>query len=321
MNTTLTTYAVIVFCYAGVVLATQAMVGAPVTSVLWEILGTIPAGVGVFMLVAWQGIIPLALALFLLRRFMTIPRVLFAGKILILHALFFLLFFTQKTSMPALSTFWADPVLADIDLFLHRVDPYVLTHAVLGWVPAGILNFIYSSCWFLPAFYLPVWIALLDPDDTRVRRFIVLHASVWVILGSGLALAMLSAGPVYYDALFEGGRFAGLTAALASSGITDSGVGYTQSHLWSNYINGVTSAGAGISAFPSVHVGMATVIALYIHERCPNWRWVSILTVLCFQILSVHLGWHYAIDGYASIVVVFAIWAALKRGARKSAAA
>jgi hypothetical protein len=32
---------------------------------------------------------------------------------------------------------------------------------------------------------------------------------------------------------------------------------------------------------------------------------------------SVHLGWHYALDGYASIVAVIVLWHAVGRGLRR----
>ena len=66
--------------------------------------------------------------------------------------------------------------------------------------------------------------------------------------------------------------------------------------------------GSGISAMPSMHVALATLFALV------GWRtnrWVGIATTLfavIIQIGSVHLGWHYAIDGYAGAVGMIVIW-------------
>ena len=59
---------------------------------------------------------------------------------------------------------------------------------------------------------------------------------------------------------------------------------------------------------PSVHVAMATILALL------AWRISKLLGVLMsaylivIQIGSVHLAWHYAIDGYVSIILTIIIW-------------
>ena len=62
--------------------------------------------------------------------------------------------------------------------------------------------------------------------------------------------------------------------------------------------------GGGISAFPSMHAAMATLWAGYLVERS---RWLApiglgFLAVILY--LSVYTGWHYAVDGIASIAVV-----------------
>jgi hypothetical protein len=66
----------------------------------------------------------------------------------------------------------------------------------------------------------------------------------------------------------------------------------------------------GISAMPSVHVAAAVLFALV------GWqvgRAMGIgFTIYALVILtgSVHLGWHYAVDGYLSAAAVLLLWAA-----------
>ena len=74
--------------------------------------------------------------------------------------------------------------------------------------------------------------------------------------------------------------------------------------LWNVYVDHGQAFGSGISAFPSVHVAMAVVTSLYLAERS---RWlapVGIAFVAIILFMSVYSGFHYAIDGYASILVV-----------------
>lgn len=260
-------------------------------------------------------IIPILGAMyFLVDRSQIRARALSALLALVLCTAFFLTFTMVKTTLPYVLPFWADPMLARADLLLHLgTDPYVLTHALFGWINPELAQTIYVGLWLLPAMFFPVVLFLLDGDDQRRQRFLILYLFSWIGLGSVLALAFMSAGPIYYDALCDCERFAGLTAALSESGITDSSVGHTQSVLWQSYTAGGNVVGSGISAFPSVHLALATVWALYLAER---WRVaipVSILLVLTYLVLSVHTGWHYAIDSYASILIVGAGWIWLRR--------
>jgi hypothetical protein len=67
---------------------------------------------------------------------------------------------------------------------------------------------------------------------------------------------------------------------------------------------------SGISAFPSVHVAVA---ALYVFvgfavHRLLGWAFLALL--LGTLVGSVHLAWHYALDGYVAIVAVAALWVA-----------
>ncbi|PVA07354.1 phosphatase PAP2 family protein [Thalassorhabdomicrobium marinisediminis] len=319
MNTTLRSYAMIVSLYAACVMGVHAAIGLSPLTLLGEVITSLPGAMALFVVFAGNSILPVVMVLILLRKHIDIRRVPFVFAIMGLHAIFFMMFFAFKTSMPAMTGFWADPILARLDAALHFGDPYRLTHAVLSDIPARYLSFIYTSCWLLPAFFLPVWIVALDGDEKRVRRFILLHAFVWAVLGSFLALMFLSAGPVFYDRLIEGDRFSDLLVALKVSGISDSNVGLAHTDLWTKYIDGENAAGSGISAFPSVHVGMATVFALYLYERFPRAKYVSIAIVAVYQILSVHLGWHYAIDGYVSVLSVWALWALSHRRARRAA--
>lgn len=85
-----------------------------------------------------------------------------------------------------------------------------------------------------------------------------------------------------------------------------------QEYLWTLYQSGTIGLGSGISAFPSMHVALATVVALYAWEwsrKLGFVAWVYVAFILCS---SVYLGWHYAIDGYASIVVVSGLYWALR---------
>ncbi len=81
-----------------------------------------------------------------------------------------------------------------------------------------------------------------------------------------------------------------------------------QEYLWAAYRDGTTSKGSDISAMPSLHVAMAVLMAL------GTWRinrWIGAgmwAYALMIQIGSVHLAWHYAIDGFLAAVLTVGIW-------------
>ena len=79
-----------------------------------------------------------------------------------------------------------------------------------------------------------------------------------------------------------------------------------QEDLWAGYMNdGVL---AGISAMPSMHVATAVLMALYAWTHA---RWAGfVMAVFAILIMlgSVHLGWHYAVDGYVGALIAWIAW-------------
>lgn len=219
-----------------------------------------------------------------------------------------------KTSLPYIIPFYADPFFAELDKALHGgVDPWVFTHYISDIISPDMVSLLYFGIWGLPAVFFPFLIAMTDNDEARKSRFLILYGFVWIGLGNVLAYAGSSVGPIYYDLLLGGDRFAGLTEALQSSQITDSQIGAVQFGLWKVYTEHTQMIGSGISAFPSVHNGVAAVVMLYLWERS---KWLAPIGVtFCAAILfaSVYVGWHYAIDGYASIILVAAAWLGIRK--------
>lgn len=226
-----------------------------------------------------------------------------------------------KTSMTLLVPFYTDTFFAHVDQVLHfGHDPWVLLHGIGWWIPAGLADAIYVRSWFVIAFGFPLLLAATDPHRGRQTRFLILNAIAWIGIGNALALATMSAGPVYYDRVLEGERFADLTDALAASGIAGALTGAIQEYLWFGYESHASALGSGISAFPSVHVAMATVFALYVAERWRLFAWPALAYLAAIQFLSVWLGWHYAVDGYASIAVIGTAYVLLVRRDRAQSA-
>ncbi|MEM6406873.1 MAG: phosphatase PAP2 family protein [Pseudomonadota bacterium] len=219
-----------------------------------------------------------------------------------------------KTTIPYVVPFYADEMLADLDAWMHfGTDPWVWVHQFSDLIPANAVVVFYFWMWTLPAIFLPVIIAITDTDAERSKRFLILHVLCWIGLGNVIAAMFSSVGPVYYDRLLGGARFADLNLALEATGVTASKLGIVQEGLWTQYSENSQSIGSGISAFPSVHVGVSTVFALYLCERSRTLAPVGLFFLAAISFFSVYNGWHYAVDGYVSMVLMFAAWAALRR--------
>ncbi|SPH23380.1 hypothetical protein DEA8626_02444 [Defluviimonas aquaemixtae] len=231
------------------------------------------------------------------------------GSVLLQVAFSFL-----KCTIPLIVPFYADPPLADFDKWLHGgVDPWIYVHDWAKALPIHELLPAYLVVWAVPAIAMALIITVSDRDAERTARFIVLYVTCWFVLGNVLAVAGSSVGPVFYDALLGGDRFAALHTALEESGVKDTRIGLVQHYLWAGYAEQGIAFGSGISAFPSVHVGIATITALYLAERN---RWLAIpgfAFLAIILLLSVYTGYHYAVDGYFSILFIFGLWAVLRR--------
>jgi hypothetical protein len=229
----------------------------------------------------------------------------------LLGPLFFSSFGSFKRLIPYVAPFTWDPTFANWDRWLHGGhDPWTLLQPVLG-TPAvtGAVNAVYNI-WFFVMFFTFIWQTMGVKRPALRMQFLTCFVLYWIVIGTGLAMLLSSAGPCYF------GRVTGLPDPYAPL------MAYlhqaaehvpvwslkVQEMLWDNYVGHGTMLGSGISAMPSMHLAIATLMALL------GWRinrWVGIgYTAFAAVILvgSVHLGWHYAIDGYVSIVAAIAVW-------------
>ena len=235
-----------------------------------------------------------------------------AGVTLVVLMVFMGSFTTFKTLMPILMDgFQQDRVQADLDALLHGgVDP---GPALLGLINQPmllkVLQVNYAVVWMALTFVPPFFIAV-KPEARGLRlRYFLSFALVWTVLGSVIACLFLSAGPVFYaEVTGDAARFHTLSAALGSVGDWP-----FRAYLWQSYLDGTVGLGTGISAFPSVHVGAAMMNALFLRDINRFAGLIGFAYVGLIGVSSVLLGWHYAIDGYVSVIVVWLLHFALKR--------
>jgi hypothetical protein len=228
--------------------------------------------------------------------------------ILVFFIIFFDSFTRLKAMIPALNPFGWDIWMAQLDRALHGgIDPWVWLHPITqhGFV-IKTLDLAYAG-WAI-VLYMAIFHAIFARTNTRNRyTFLISFVLVWAIGGNGLAVMFSSAGPVYFADLGLGGTFDALNAHLAQMNETTAlGSAIAKELLWDGFEQGGSIS--GISAFPSMHVGSTALIALFAfgYSRRAGWIMVGFMTMI--MIGSVSLAWHYAVDGYASMLLALASW-------------
>ena len=91
-----------------------------------------------------------------------------------------------------------------------------------------------------------------------------------------------------------------------------------QGVLWDAHSNRRYGFGMGISAMPSLHNAIAMLYALAFFRFGRFWGAAGTVFALVIFVGSVHLGWHYAVDGIVAAAAMAAIWWAAGRYLERS---
>lgn len=244
-----------------------------------------------------------------------VHRQLAAGLPLVLAIpLFLSVFASLKVLIPDINPFGWDTTFARWDKLIHgNEDPWHRLQPLLGHPAVTYaLDRLYSA-WFYVVQVVCIWQAFSVRRPQLRMQFFFSFLLVWILLGNLAATALSSAGPCFYHLVagnteeFQAMRDY-LNEAAAQYPLWSVGM---QKQLWYGFLNPEVSITRGISAMPSIHVAMAFLLALL------GWRINRVLGLALTAYLAsimigtVHLGWHYAIDGYAGIVGTYAIWRAM----------
>jgi hypothetical protein len=259
-----------------------------------------------------------------------VHRQLLAGLPLALFVPVFLSVFTsQKSLIPELNAFRWDMTFAEWDRAIHGgIEPWQIVQTIVVHPIVSVaIDFLYCT-WFYLIQIICLWQAFSVKRPHLRMQFFFSFLLVWILLGNVAATFLSSAGPVYYEAVVGvSGPYGSLMHYLHTTNTQfPLWAVAIQEQLWYSYLNPEATITRGISAMPSIHVSLAFLMAL-LGWRVRRWLGIALIAYLAvIMIGSVHLGWHYAIDGYAGIVGTYLIWRGVgwvlaRRGATDSAVA
>lgn len=218
-----------------------------------------------------------------------------------------------KDMLPVLNPFSWDPQFVALDQWLHGgTDPWRLLWPVFGDPAATKLLDSAYVIWFFLNYITTFFAAFERSDPRRGLVFLVAFALTWIIGGNILATVFSSVGPVYYEAFGFGSDFVGQMAQLHE---LNESIPIWALNAQQVLLDGYTNDGAlrGISAMPSMHVATSVVMTMFAFSYARWLGWVMSAFTCLILLGSVHLGWHYAVDGYFSVVLALVVWWVSKR--------
>ena len=235
-----------------------------------------------------------------------------AGEVLLFALVFFQGTFTAvKIGMARASGFQYDRALADIDQWLHfGHSPFELLYKLIGFDGVRhLLAINYEICWFIACFGMFFWMATSVKAERLRLHYMLSFVGSWVIIGNVIAGIFTSAGPAFYERVTgDAARYPDLAGFLAAGRGHFASVAEVQSYLWAAHESGKPGLGTGISAFPSMHVSLIFLTALFVNRYDRRFGAVAFAYVGVIACSSVLLGWHYAVDAYVAIILTALIY-------------
>ena len=209
-------------------------------------------------------------------------------------------FMWVKSLLNYLIPFSADPMLARVDRALFLVDPWRL----LGWLNSPSVAQFYHRGWFA-LMVLTLVLVLTRPPSKDKTALLCTYFLLWSVFGPLVHALIPAAGPLFFSRLAHGDLFDGLVPPAETQRLAD--------YLWLTYEGSRVGPVSGISAMPSMHIAMVAWMTLAVGAFARRWLVPMALAAVFIFLLSISLGWHYAVDGVVGAAGAVLMLVAVKR--------
>lgn len=217
---------------------------------------------------------------------------------------------STKTAIRVFMPFYFDDPAIYIDnLIFGGGDAWKVLQPILGYPLVTYLLSVGYHLWAFVTSGVFLGAALMLGRKKLRAQYLVAFLLCWVLVGNVLAILLSSVGPAFYEAIHGGDRFVALMDYLNAVNAQHSiSALWAQDLLLGYYQDGVLGVGSGISAAPSMHVCIAMLITIFAFKLDRRLGYAAVVYLAMIFIGSIHLGWHYAIDGILSILVTPLVW-------------
>lgn len=229
--------------------------------------------------------------------------------ILLLSVIFMPSFSAMKSAISLFNDFTWDQSWIELDHVLHGQDPWRLLQPVFGHpLITSIISMAYHG-WVLLIYVGTIYFALYIRDRALRVRYFSAYFGIWVVNGVVLATIFASVGPCFAGPLLGNEYYTEQMAYLRYANesfpvmVLD-----VQQQLLEWQIKSSHGLGRGITAMPSMHVALAFLFYLAIRKVSHVLGIIFFLFLLIILVGSVHLAYHYAVDGYVSLIVTAVVW-------------
>lgn len=224
-------------------------------------------------------------------------------------------FSKMKSAIPLFNEYTWDRAFIEWDraIFFGQ-DAWQVLHPIIGYpIVTAFLALLYQL-WFLLLYPGVMFFAFARIDSQVRRQFFLTYVLSWTVIGGAMATMLASVGPCFAGPMLGITTFDAQMAYLYSANEQmPIMVLPVQEMLLDWYGKAENGLGSGITAMPSMHCAIAFLY--WIAVRRISAKWGAFFAVFFFitWISSVHLAYHYAVDGLVSLIAVAAIWALSQR--------
>jgi hypothetical protein len=238
------------------------------------------------------------------------PRT-FASLMALVVLTAFMPFFSRLKSMiPLFNEFgWDAAFIAWDRALFFGLDAWQVLQPVLGHPPiTAALAFLYHA-WILLIYLGTLYVLFYRAAEPVRRQYLVSFLLIWTVIGGAMATMFASVGPCFIGPIFGDQTFAAQMAYLESANREVPVMTlHVQDLLLDWYRSDSRGLGSGITAMPSMHVAMAMLFWLAMRDVSPAAGRFFLIFLGLIGLGSVHLAYHYAVDGLVSVIATALLW-------------